>query len=285
MLKVFACVLSICSLVFYVFCSTDCAYAAVVSRTGASTSASIGEGTDIANPQHYAKRMTKSTNFHLRVPILEYHQAAYLPGNAIGLRPQQFQSEVAWLLDHHYHTINFGQLYAAMYLGYSLPTNPVLLTFDDGYESVYTNIFPILKQHQMQATIFMVSGYVGLHGRWSMLTAPELRTMERSGLVDVESHTVTHPDLSVVSDRRAAREIAQSAQSLALVTGHPIRFFCYPAGKHRATTKLILEKNGYLLATVQGHDKASALQGPYGLHRIVVYESTSLASFARSLSS
>ncbi|GMA63165.1 polysaccharide deacetylase family protein [Alicyclobacillus fastidiosus] len=260
-------------------------HAAVIDKSRTeNTSSSKGPAIWVANPNRYSKTTDIKLNVGLQVPILEYHQADYIPGNSLGLRSEQFLKEAQWLSDHGYHTINFGQLYAAMYHGYQLPKKPILITFDDGYESVYRNIFPILKKFNQQATVFMISNYVGLHGKWPMLTKDELRIMENSGLVDVESHSATHSDLATASGREAHREIIQSSHDLEKITGHPIRFFCYPSGRYNSTTVKVLKENGYLLATVQGHQPASLTQGPYALHRIPVYQTTSLENFAEYLS-
>lgn len=239
----------------------------------------------IANPERYAVTASLQPNLHVHVPILEYHQAEYIPGNVLGLRPGQFAQEAEWLYQHGYHTINFGQLYAAFYRGYSLPDKPVLITFDDGYESVYDKVFKVLQTYHFQATIFMISSYVGLHGAWRMLEKNQLLAMEKSGLIDVESHTVTHPNLAVASPALATREIGQSAVDLERMMGHPIRFMCYPSGRYQASTIDILKRQGYLLATTQGHEQARLAQGPYALHRIVIYQTTSLSSFAHDLQS
>lgn len=229
-------------------------------------------------------RATELTpNFKLHVPILEYHQADYLRGNALGLLPMQFEEEVKWLSAHGYHTIDFQQLYAAFYLGHPLPEKPVLLTFDDGYESVYRKVYPLLKKYKEKATIFMISKYVGLHGTWDMLTENELKTMEESGLVDVESHTATHPNLANASVDETRFQIRESTRELEAITGHAIQFFCYPSGKFNEFTIQQLQANGYLLAVTQGHERACLKQGPYSLHRMVIHQGMPLEDFTQCL--
>jgi hypothetical protein len=134
--------------------------AAVVKAIPAFTQSNRTEGqTWTANPLNYRRTKNIVVNDHVRVPILEYDEAKYVPGNPATLKPGQLLAELQWLHRHGFHTINFGQLYAAMYYGYTLPKRPVLLTFDDGYESVYYQGFPLLKRFCDQATLFIVSGY------------------------------------------------------------------------------------------------------------------------------
>jgi hypothetical protein len=192
----------------------DVAYAptnAATRPTSVSDQSKLRNPKWIADPVNYEQTKTMTINTHVSVPILEYHEAKYTPGNVITLKPGQFAAEMEWLHRHGFHTINFGQLYAAMYYGYKLPSRPVLLTFDDGYESVYFNVFPILKKYGYQATVFVISGDVhdepNRSVKYPKLTTDELKIMQQSGVFDIESHTVHHVDLSTVSSTVANEEL------------------------------------------------------------------------------
>ncbi|SFV03140.1 polysaccharide deacetylase family protein [Alicyclobacillus macrosporangiidus] len=246
----------------------------------------------IADPVNYspagaAANHAAPANPNLSVPILEYHEANYVPGNVATLKPGQLEAEFQWLSDHGFHTINFGQLYAALYQGYRLPSRPVLLTFDDGYESVYLKVFPLLKRYHFQATVFAVSGFT--HDQpnrdkpFPTMTVSELQELQASGLVDVENHTATHADLSKLSADEQRREIDGAAAFLENIVHHPIRFFCYPNGDYGDQTVDLLRQSGYLLAVTQHQGYANLSQGPLTLHRLTVLESTTLSEFAAML--
>jgi peptidoglycan/xylan/chitin deacetylase (PgdA/CDA1 family) len=241
----------------------------------------------IADPVNYQRTKTVTINRHVSVPILEYHEARYTPGNVATLKPGQFEAEMKWLHSHGFHTINFGQLYAAMYYGYKLPSRPILITFDDGYESVYFNVFPILKKYGYQATVFVISGAVhdepNRTVKYPKLTTGELRIMQQSGVFDIESHTVHHVDLSTVSSTVADEELRQSAESLARIVGHPIKFFCYPYGHYTRKTVDLVKKNGYLLATTQHTGYGNLSQGALTLDRICIFSYDTLEDFAKKL--
>ncbi|MCL6633843.1 MAG: polysaccharide deacetylase family protein [Alicyclobacillus herbarius] len=237
----------------------------------------------LASPNLYERTRGVTVNSSLRVPILMYHDIVYLPHNSLGMSPQQFAREMQYLHDHGFHTINLGQLYAAMYHGYRLPSRPIVLTFDDGYESVYTNAYPVLKRYGFQGTVFMISGFVGHHGRHPFLTWGELSTMQRSGVIDVESHTVHHIDLATASDAQIQYELQASAATLEQHLHHPIRYFCYPSGQFRAQTLVDLRRDGYLLAATEHPGYARSSDGPYELRRLRVYEDMPLSTFAGML--
>ncbi|MBX6352147.1 MAG: polysaccharide deacetylase family protein [Thermoflavifilum sp.] len=236
-----------------------------------------------ASPDAYARTHIVTLNRHVEVPVLMYHAVSYLPGNSLGMAPGQFAAEMQWLHDHGFHPINLGQLYAAFYRGYTLPPRPVVLTFDDGYESVYTSAFPVLERYHFPATIFMISGAVGHHGRLQMLSWSELAQMEASALIDVESHTVHHLDLASAPPSTVQTELVDSAQTLSAHLHHPVLYFCYPSGRFNATVEADLKADGYLLAFTELPGYAQATQGPYALHRIRVWEGESLAGFAAAL--
>jgi peptidoglycan/xylan/chitin deacetylase (PgdA/CDA1 family) len=93
-----------------------------------------------------------------------------------------------------------------------LPDNSIFLTFDDGYLDNWVHVFPILKKYEMKGTIFVSPDFVdpgsdirpNLDDVWAgkcrrdeltiagFLNWAEMRLMEESGLVDVQSHAMTH---------------------------------------------------------------------------------------------
>lgn len=220
----------------------------------------------------------------VQVPILMYHDLDYLPGNNLGMAPGQFATEMQYLYQHGFHPINLGQLYAGLYAHSPLPAHPVVVTFDDGYASVFTKAYPILKQYRFQATTFMISGWVGLNGTFRMLSATQLKTMQQNGVIDVESHTVHHLDMGYVSSQTAQYELHKSAVTLQQIVGHPILYFCYPSGGYHSQTLSLLKKDGYLLAVTERSGYASPQDNPLELPRLRIFEGMSLPGFAALLS-
>lgn len=93
---------------------------------------------------------------------------------------------------------------------------PVFMTFDDGYEDNYTELFPILKKYNVKATIFVISGKVG---QPYYLTEAQIKEMSDSGLVSIQSHTVSHGDVRTMTPEQKEYEAAFSQLSLARITG------------------------------------------------------------------
>ncbi|WP_285413467.1 poly-beta-1,6-N-acetyl-D-glucosamine N-deacetylase PgaB [Variovorax sp. efr-133-TYG-130] len=107
----------------------------------------------------------------------------------------------AWLQYNGYHPVSLQQIVDARAGGKPLPSQPVLLTFDDGYRSAYTKVFPLLKRFNYPALFALVTSWLdvpeGQLVHWgdkpapreNFLLWPEAAEMARSGLVEFASHT------------------------------------------------------------------------------------------------
>ena len=160
----------------------------------------------------------------LNVPILMYHYVDHTPPDtgpaAAGLTvsPQEFGAQMDYLAAEGYHPVTIAQVYAAMAGGARLPSRPVAITFDDGGSDNYGVAFPILREHGFTATFFVITGYVG--GR-ACMTWDQLREMQAAGM-DIESHTVSHPDLRTLGAAGLAEELGRSREAL----GHGVGSRC-----------------------------------------------------------
>ena len=86
------------------------------------------------------------------ITILNYHKVDNM-NIALSVLPEDFDRQMAYLKENGYNTINTDQLYDYMVNGAELPENPIMITFDDGYEDNYQNAYPILKKYGFTGTI------------------------------------------------------------------------------------------------------------------------------------
>jgi len=141
-----------------------------------------------------------------RVPALVYHR--FLPkaevekGEIINHEPTYvsydttFAEQMKYLHDAGYTTISLDDFVAFQDGRKSLPAKPLLLTFDDGFMSVYRYAFPVLKRYRMKATIFVTpdpeSENFKKHAPLDVpLTPAQMQEMSDSGIA-IESHGMTH---------------------------------------------------------------------------------------------
>src|SRR5207237_6945841 len=86
------------------------------------------------------------------VPILMYHVVSAPPARArypdLYVRPSDFASQMSWLAQHGYHAVTLEHVYDSWAGDARLPSHPIVLSFDDGYLSQYTEALPILRAHQ-----------------------------------------------------------------------------------------------------------------------------------------
>jgi peptidoglycan/xylan/chitin deacetylase (PgdA/CDA1 family) len=118
----------------------------------------------------------------------------------------------------------------------------VALTFDDGFQSFADEALPLLADHAMPATVFVVSDCVGGTNNWGGVAEPDIPTLplmrwddvarakERG--IEVGAHTRRHPDLTTLPDGVLADEVAGSAERITAQIGSRPVSFAYPYGKH-----------------------------------------------------
>ncbi|MDD5035825.1 MAG: poly-beta-1,6-N-acetyl-D-glucosamine N-deacetylase PgaB [Methylococcaceae bacterium] len=109
--------------------------------------------------------------------------------------------EFAWLSDQGYHPVSLEQIIAAREGGAPLPPKAVLLTFDDGYRSFYTRVFPLLKLFHFPAVLAVVGSWLEVpegqfiaydtvkFPRSHFMSWEQLREVSASGLVEIASHS------------------------------------------------------------------------------------------------
>ncbi|HMH31061.1 MAG TPA: polysaccharide deacetylase family protein, partial [Methylomirabilota bacterium] len=91
----------------------------------------------------------------------------------------------------------------------------VSLSFDDGWESVYTKAFPILQANGLRTTQFIISGSLD---NYSYMSVAQLHAMQNAG-TEIASHTITHPDLTTLDDAALKHELAGSKSQLSAEFG------------------------------------------------------------------
>jgi peptidoglycan/xylan/chitin deacetylase (PgdA/CDA1 family) len=202
------------------------------------------------------------------VPILMYHViSAPKPGAPYPelYTPEPvFAAQMRALAAHGYHGVTLGQVEDYWRRGYALPRRPVVVSFDDGYLSHYTHAMPVLRGLRWPGVLNLEVNNV----RPGDLTAGQVRSLIRAGW-EVDSHTVTHPDLTTLSDAALREELVRSRAFIRSHFGVPVNFFCYPAGRFNARVVAAVQAAGYRAATTTQPGLASP-GSPFTLGRIRV---------------
>lgn len=154
-------------------------------------------------------------------------------------------------LRRSYHVVALDAAADRLRTAAQLPPGAVALTFDDGFEDVFTQVYPALKRAAIPFTVFLTSGLIGRPG---MLEAASIREManDRDALIGWGAHGVTHRALTDLSAEEADREIAESKAAVESLVGRPVSAFCYPDGKHNAAIRDLVARRGFTLACATG---------------------------------
>ncbi len=133
-----------------------------------------------------------STSVFADLPVLVYHRFDPQTAGPTTVRTSTFKAQMAWLAGHNYKIVPLAQVKALVRDGHSPDPGAVAITADDGHRSIYTEMFPVIREQRIPVTLFIYPSAIS-RARWA-LTWDELREMQRSGLVDVQSHTYWHPN-------------------------------------------------------------------------------------------
>ncbi len=161
---------------------------------------------------------------NVNVPVLMYHAVSDdLWGYwDLFVSPQTIEEELLYLQENGFETIWFEDLsHVEDY------EKPVILTFDDGYDDNYTELFPLLQKYNAKATIFVIPKAIGTPHK---MTAEQVQELSRSGLVSIQSHTYSHGNLSTMDEETLIFEMEESQKYLAALTGQVPYAVCYPEG-------------------------------------------------------
>jgi peptidoglycan/xylan/chitin deacetylase (PgdA/CDA1 family) len=219
----------------------------------------------------------------LSVPILYYHYIRVIvpsPQNMLSfdlsISPTLFARQMALLHVEGAHPITLAMLMSALAGKISLPSHPVVLTFDDGYADFATGVQPVLARYGFVATDYVVSGFLD---RPRYMTAAQVRQMDADGMV-IGSHTVHHVDLAAIPVQMARTEIDSGKATLEKVLGHPVLDFAYPYGGFNPAVVQLVQAAGFQDAVTTLSGTVQSLSEPFVFRRIEIGGAPSEATFA-----
>ena len=136
-----------------------------------------------------------------------------------------------------------------------LPPQSILITMDDGWRSVYTEAFPIMKEFQFPFTIYLYKNYVGSSRGGRALSYAMIQEMLQSDLCTIGSHSVSHPFPSKVkkaaragkaaNDKFLRTELGDSKKFLEEKFKQTVTTYAYPGGYHTEAMFELADELGY----------------------------------------
>lgn len=213
------------------------------------------------------------------VPVLMYHvinppiPGAPYPG--LYVPAAEFAAQMQALKAAGWHAVTLDQLWAYWRRGVPLgPGKPLVLTFDNGYQSQYTNALPVLERlHWTAVENIQLSGLPPSQGG---LTTAQVRGLLDAGW-ELDTQGISHADLPALGAAELRYQIATARQILRRRYGVPVNWFCYPSGQYNATVIAAVKAAGFLGSTTVIPGWASPTVDPYTLPRLRVLGGTTPA--------
>jgi peptidoglycan/xylan/chitin deacetylase (PgdA/CDA1 family) len=229
-----------------------------------------------------------------RIPILGYHSVSDDVGGELGpysVSPRLFDEHMAYLRETGHVAYTVSGLMAALDGEDVLPTQPVVITFDDGFADFETQALPVLLKYEVAATLYIVTGYVGGESAWlhkapqdrrRMLTAQQLQRLAEAG-IECGAHSHTHPELDRLPRPLLEREVRLPKEVLEQLLQRPVRSFAYPFGYYNGRVRTAVQCAGYESACATGDLMASPDDDPLAFPRLVLRSGTNTRELAEVL--
>jgi peptidoglycan/xylan/chitin deacetylase (PgdA/CDA1 family) len=247
---------------------------AAAQSAGGATPAGAGTGTGSGHPPQ-------------SVPILMYHVIAPPPAGAafpgLYVPPEEFAAQMQALKAAGWHAVTMDELQANWTKGASLGSGrPIVLTFDNGYNSQYTQALPVLRRlGWVGVENIQLSGLPPSQGG---LGEGQVRGLLAAGW-ELDTQGFSHADLITLDPEALHYQVAVARTTLQQRYHVPVNWFCYPSGHYDATVIAAVRAAGYAGATTVVPGWAHPTDDPYRLPRLRVLGGTGPEALLSQLAS
>jgi peptidoglycan/xylan/chitin deacetylase (PgdA/CDA1 family) len=228
--------------------------------------------------------------FGRRLPVLIYHHVGPArPGTypELTVSPAKFERQMSWLARHGYACIRPSDWLAWCREGKTLPSKPVLLTFDDSYADLADHAFPILRRYGFGAAVFVVTSQIGGTNIWDqemgsgvhrLMSSKQIGAWAEQG-IEFGAHSRTHSDLTKLRACSLEKEIRDSRDDLERILGCRVLSFAYPYGYYSELVQACVQRH-FDLAFTADDGMNSLGTSLHRLRRSMVRPDDSIARFA-----
>jgi peptidoglycan/xylan/chitin deacetylase (PgdA/CDA1 family) len=220
----------------------------------------------------------------LPIPVLNYHHVHNGPDPSFRVTTAELRTQLESLLNAGYTPIDLTQM---IHLTGKLDREgqPILVTFDDGYENFLLHAWPILQELRVPCTLFLLSDYLGSWNDWDdlkrsrhrHLSLDQVHSLQQSG-ISWGSHTRSHPVLTQLGSAELISEMCDSQRELEQSLGIPIQAIAYPGGHVNRRVCLTAERY-YSLGFSTDHRAGAATGHPFRIPRFDPSFCRNLADF------
>jgi peptidoglycan/xylan/chitin deacetylase (PgdA/CDA1 family) len=204
-----------------------------------------------------------NTNFaaaadeQVKVPILLYHRLLPVVKDDMTTEPAVFAAQMQWLKDNNYRVIPLRTL--VDYLrgqGPAPQPKSVVIVADDGDKSIYTQMLPIVQQYNIPVTLFIYPSAISNPKAPASMSWEELKALQNSGLFDIQSHTLWHPNFKQEKKHLSPEayqkfidhQFIESKKILEEQLNIKVDMLAYPFGVYDKELEEHAEQDGYIAA-------------------------------------
>ena len=218
--------------------------------------------------------------------VLMYHSISEHIGkekhNKWRVKPEDFEKQMNWFYKNNWKSFTISELVSLD----KIPEKSFVITFDDGFEDNFINAFTILQKYNFKATIYLVPNQKTNH--WeekntsvlsNLLNNEQILQMQNSGLIEFGSHTLSHVNLSTITDEQLLIELKKSKEEIEKITRKECEAFAYPYGKFDDKIIQAVEEIGYKNATVVKRGLFEKNDNPFIIKRIGILGTESFVDF------
>lgn len=224
------------------------------------------------------------------VPILVYHRFGPAVADSMTVKTSVFASHLEYLRAHGYTVIPLRRL--TDHMAGKAPPPParsVVITADDGHESVFTDMFPLVNRYRIPLTLFIYPSAIS-NAKYA-LTWQQLREMRDSGLVDIQSHAYWHPNFKKEKKRLSAdayeefvrMQLGKSKKVLEQRLGGRVDMLAWPFGIYDGELMDKARQLGYVAGFTLERRPAGRSDSLMALPRYLMVNEVQGASFGRLL--
>ena len=208
------------------------------------------------------------------IPILAYHSVADDNSN-ISTPCRMFKFQMKYLKKSGYKVISLHNYISRLIDNKPIPHDIVVLTFDDGLKDFYLSAWPVLKELNFSATVFVPTDYIGDTSRWyakygllpvPMLNWDEINELADAG-IDIQSHGCSHRPLTTLTLEELKREVRDSKKILEKGLGKTIDKFCCPQGEENQSVATAIKNAGYRMGIGGKNGLLKPHGDPYTVNR------------------
>ena len=239
---------------------------------------SILENLDIADSQSAKIELDENIQITANIPIFMYHwvrdDTGDYPYPENMVKPSELRKQMEYLKENDYDVIFASEIDSLQHYD-----KPVMLTFDDGWMDVYNEAFPLAKEYNMKISMYVITDLIGAP---SYCTLEQLIEMRDSGLVEIDSHTISHPRLAELTLEQMTKELVESKAYLKENLNLDSRVICYPCGSYNKLVGNIASQNYEYGLLMDGgvYQYNSNNSNPYEITRIYAMRSMTINTFA-----